>query len=88
MLLKDLLKTKESTYTLCLITFEAIIISILEGIVIKNHLGLVQNCEATVVEEGVSESDLIYHSLFIISQVFQVVLCIDALHQRNTGRIR
>ncbi|KAG1139710.1 hypothetical protein G6F37_012556 [Rhizopus arrhizus] len=87
MLLKDLLKTKESTYTLCLITFEAIIISILEGIVIKNHLGLVQNCEATPVEEGVSESDLIYHSLFIISQVFQVVLCIDALHQRNTVQL-
>lgn len=34
---------------------------------------------------GVSESDLIYHSLFIIAQVFQVVLCADALYQRNTG---
>lgn len=33
---------------------------------------------------GVSESDLIYHALFIIAQVFQVVLCVDALYQRNT----
>jgi hypothetical protein len=30
-------------------------------------------------------SDLIYHGLFIVSQVFQIVLCIDALYQRNTG---
>lgn len=35
---------------------------------------------------GVSESDLIYHSLFIIAQVFQVILCVDALYQRNTGK--
>ncbi|ORE04256.1 hypothetical protein BCV72DRAFT_211639 [Rhizopus microsporus var. microsporus] len=52
-----------------------------------NHLGLVQNCSATIVEEGVSESDLIYHALFIISQVFQVVLCVDALYQRNTAQL-
>ncbi|CEI99719.1 hypothetical protein RMCBS344292_13801 [Rhizopus microsporus] len=74
--------------TLGLVTFEAIVISILEGMVIMNHLGLVQNCSTTIVEEGVSESDLIYHALFIISQVFQVVLCIDALYQRNTGIVQ
>jgi hypothetical protein len=34
---------------------------------------------------GVSVSDLIYHALFIVSQVFQIVLCVDALYQRNTG---
>ncbi|RCH98438.1 hypothetical protein CU097_015037 [Rhizopus azygosporus] len=73
--------------TLGLVTFEAIVISILEGMVIMNHLGLVQNCSATIVEEGVSESDLIYHALFIISQVFQVVLCVDALYQRNTAQL-
>ncbi|CAO3593439.1 unnamed protein product [Absidia cylindrospora] len=39
------------------------------------------------VGDGISESDLIYHSLFIISQVFQVVLCIDALLQRNTAQL-
>jgi hypothetical protein len=31
-------------------------------------------------------SDLIYHGLFIVSQVFQIVLCVDALYQRNTGK--
>ncbi|KAL4212127.1 hypothetical protein AB4K20DRAFT_1890608 [Rhizopus microsporus] len=81
------LKSKESIMTLGLVTFEAIVISILEGMVIMNHLGLVQNCSTTIVEEGVSESDLIYHALFIISQVFQVVLCIDALYQRNTAQL-
>ncbi|KAI7905071.1 uncharacterized protein BX663DRAFT_501589 [Cokeromyces recurvatus] len=80
-------KSKESILTICLVTFEAIVISILEGIVIMNHLGLVQNCDTDSIGEGVSESDLIYHSLFIISQLFQVILCIDALYQRNTAQL-
>lgn len=95
-------KTKESIFTLGLVTFEAIVICILEGIVIMNHLGLVSNCNldtqgkgmysymfakknTKINKLGVSESDLIYHSLFIIAQVFQVILCADALYQRNTG---
>lgn len=41
--------------TLGLVTFEAIVISILEGMVIMNHLGLVQNCSTTIVEEGTQE---------------------------------
>jgi hypothetical protein len=98
-------QTRESIFTLSLVSFEAIVICILEGIVVKNHLGLVQNCAldptgegkkfppsfiffffANFCIQGVSESDLIYHSLFIISQVFQVILCLDALLQRNTGK--
>lgn len=30
---------------------------------------------------------MIYHGLFIVAQVFQVVLCADALYQRNTGNL-
>ncbi|KAI7890605.1 uncharacterized protein EV154DRAFT_421806 [Mucor mucedo] len=52
-----------------------------------NHLGLVQNCAMDKHGKGVSESDLIYHSLFIIAQVFQVILCADALYQRNTAQL-
>ncbi|KAI9273913.1 hypothetical protein EDC94DRAFT_672683 [Helicostylum pulchrum] len=80
-------KTKESIFTLGLVTFEAIVICILEGIVIMNHLGLVSNCNPDTQGKGVSESDLIYHSLFIIAQVFQVILCADALYQRNTAQL-
>ncbi|KAI8876495.1 hypothetical protein K501DRAFT_298782 [Backusella circina FSU 941] len=80
-------QTKESIFTLSLVSFEAIVICILEGIVVMNHLGLVQNCDLDPTGEGVSESDLIYHSLFIISQVFQVILCLDALLQRNTAQL-
>lgn len=100
-------KTKESILTISVVTFEAILICILEGIVIMNHLGLVSNCNPDSAGVGlwdwmrlvislythvnfilgVSESDLIYHSLFIIAQVFQVVLCADALYQRNTGNV-
>ncbi|KAK4511747.1 RRM domain-containing protein [Mucor velutinosus] len=80
-------KTKESIFTISVVTFEAILICILEGIVIMNHLGLVSNCSPDSAGIGVSESDLIYHSLFIIAQVFQVVLCADALYQRNTAQL-
>ncbi|KAL7325256.1 hypothetical protein PS15p_207766 [Mucor circinelloides] len=80
-------KTKESILTISVVTFEAILICILEGIVIMNHLGLVSNCNPDSAGVGVSESDLIYHSLFIIAQVFQVVLCADALYQRNTAQL-
>jgi hypothetical protein len=37
-------RSRDSILTISLVTFEAIVICILEGIVIMNHLGLVQNC--------------------------------------------
>ncbi|OBZ90585.1 hypothetical protein A0J61_01363 [Choanephora cucurbitarum] len=52
-----------------------------------NHHELVSNCNLDTFGKGVSESDVIYHSLFIVSQVFQVILCIDALYQRNTAQL-
>ena len=101
-----LFKTKESIATLSVISLECILICILEGLVVKNHLALVSNCQMDSVGQGiekknrrihvlnhyiliillgVSESDLIYHSLFIVAQAFQVLLCVDALLQKNTG---
>ncbi|ORZ03813.1 hypothetical protein BCR43DRAFT_484030 [Syncephalastrum racemosum] len=80
-------KTPESTATLALITIQCILICFLEGFVVMNHLDLVSNCNMDMSGEGVSESDLIYHSLFIISQAFQVLLCIDALYHRNTAQL-
>ncbi|KAI8087779.1 uncharacterized protein B0P05DRAFT_486985 [Gilbertella persicaria] len=80
-------RTKESIMTFSLVLFECIVICILEGIVIMNHLQLVSNCNPDIIGEGVSESDLIYHSLFIVAQVFQVILCVDALYQRNTAQL-
>lgn len=49
-------KTKESIFTLGLVTFEAIVICILEGIIIMNHLGLVQNCAPDVAGMGNNRS--------------------------------
>lgn len=46
-------KTKESIFTISLVTFEAVIICILEGIVIMNHLGLVQNCDLDKQGKGI-----------------------------------
>ncbi|ORZ06861.1 hypothetical protein BCR42DRAFT_426583 [Absidia repens] len=83
----NIFKNRDFSITLGLVTVECILISILEGFVVMNHLKLVGNCQMTPVGNGVSESDLIYHSLFIASQIFQVILCIDALIQRNTAQL-
>ncbi|ORX46282.1 hypothetical protein DM01DRAFT_303965 [Hesseltinella vesiculosa] len=85
--LADILRNRDFAYTLGLVSVECVLICILEGMVVMNHLGLVSNCAMDTTGEGVSESDLIYHSLFIISQVFQVILCVDALVQRNTAQL-
>ncbi|KAI9313744.1 hypothetical protein BX666DRAFT_1863544 [Dichotomocladium elegans] len=82
-----LFKTKFSTAFIVLVTIEAVVLCILEGLVVKNHLALVSNCNLDLNGQGVSESDLIYHSLFIVAQVFQVILCIDALYNRNTAQL-
>lgn len=47
-------KTKESIFTIGLVTFEAVVICILEGIVIMNHLGLVSNCNPDTVGIGLT----------------------------------
>ncbi|ORZ05406.1 hypothetical protein BCR42DRAFT_428243 [Absidia repens] len=80
-------KNRDFTITLGLVSVECILICFLEGFVVMNHLKMVGNCQMSPVGDGISESDLIYHSLFIISQVFQVVLCVDALIQRNTAQL-
>ncbi|KAI8583759.1 hypothetical protein K450DRAFT_219866 [Umbelopsis ramanniana AG] len=80
-------KTRESTIVFSLICLEAVLVCFLEGFVVMNHLQLVSNCNLSPAAEGVSVSDLIYHALFIVSQVFQIVLCVDALYQRNTAQL-
>ncbi|KAI9283982.1 hypothetical protein BC943DRAFT_280206 [Umbelopsis sp. AD052] len=79
-------KTRESTITFSLICLEAVLVCFLEGFVVMNHLSLVANCNLSPSAEG-NMSDLIYHALFIVSQVFQIVLCVDALYQRNTAQL-
>ncbi|KAI8338007.1 hypothetical protein BC941DRAFT_424339 [Chlamydoabsidia padenii] len=83
----SIFKNRDFVITLSLVTVECIVICLLEGFVVMNHLKLVGNCQMTPIGNGVSESDLIYHSLFVVSQVFQVILCIDALMQRNTAQL-
>ncbi|KAI7876824.1 hypothetical protein K492DRAFT_219705 [Lichtheimia hyalospora FSU 10163] len=79
--------SNDSVATLVIVSVEAVLLSILEGLVVMNHLALVSNCDMDRKGQGVSESDLIYHSLFIVAQVFQVILCVDALHSRNTAQL-
>ncbi|KAL1931685.1 hypothetical protein VTP01DRAFT_9828 [Rhizomucor pusillus] len=89
---KSIFSSIDSIITFALVCIEAVLICFLEGFVVNNHLALVSNCQVNNTPAaqsflGVSESDLIYHSLFIVSQVFQVILCIDALYHKNTAQL-
>jgi hypothetical protein len=57
-------RTKDSIFTLCFVTFEAVIISILEGMVIMNHLRLVSNCHPDTIGEGLT----FHHQNFILKK--------------------
>ncbi|OZJ03855.1 hypothetical protein BZG36_03673 [Bifiguratus adelaidae] len=81
------LQSTTAKVTLGLVTAEAVLVCILEGMVIHFHLSLVSECILNQQVTGVSVSDLIYHALFMASQAFQVYLCIDALRMRNTSQL-
>jgi hypothetical protein len=48
----NIFQTRESTLTFALVSFEAVLICILEGMVIKNHLQLVANCSMDLKGQG------------------------------------
>lgn len=80
-------QSRDSIITVGLITLQALLVCSLESYVVYQHLGLVSNCSLTTVGEGISTSDLIYHGLFMAAQIFQIILALDALHQRNTAQL-
>lgn len=59
-------KSKESIFTFGFVSFEAVVISILEGIVIMNHLGLVQNCDPDSAGEGLCTPQYYSENLRIV----------------------
>ncbi|CAG8467605.1 14295_t:CDS:2 [Dentiscutata erythropus] len=67
--------------------FQAIIITVLEAFVIYFHVNFVSQYQLDSVGDGISEADLIYHSIFILSLFFQVLLVVDALWHRNSVQI-
>ncbi|CAG8589179.1 7824_t:CDS:2, partial [Dentiscutata heterogama] len=73
--------------TLISIISQAIIVTILEAFVIYFHVNFVIQYKLNSVGEGISEADLIYHSIFIFSLFFQVLLVVDALWHRNSVEI-
>ncbi|CAG8701837.1 31496_t:CDS:2 [Gigaspora margarita] len=78
--------------TLISIILQAIINTILECFVIYLHVSLVSQYELDSdstgqLLQGISEADLIYHAIFIISLFFQILLVVDALWRRNSVQI-
>ncbi|CAG8603726.1 8278_t:CDS:2 [Funneliformis mosseae] len=79
--------TKLSTLgkiTLISVILYAITLTLLEIMVIVFHHDFVGQFKLDPQGKGISEADLIYHSIFILSLVFQILLCIDALWRKNT----
>ncbi|CAG8794292.1 14350_t:CDS:2, partial [Cetraspora pellucida] len=69
------------------IILQAIIITVLEAFVIYFHVNFVKQYQLTPQGDGISEADLIYHAIFILSLFFQILLAADALWHRNTVQI-
>ncbi|CAG8747432.1 7163_t:CDS:2, partial [Dentiscutata heterogama] len=65
----------------------AIIITVLESFVVYFHVSFVKQYQLSRQGDGISEADLIYHAIFILSLFFQIILAADALRQRNTVQL-
>ncbi|CAG8648570.1 5492_t:CDS:2, partial [Scutellospora calospora] len=59
----------------------------LEASVIYLHVSFVSQYGLDSVGQGISKVDLIYHSIFILSLFFQIILAADALWHRNIVQI-
>ncbi|RIB13271.1 hypothetical protein C2G38_1975230 [Gigaspora rosea] len=73
--------------TLISIILQAIVITILEAFVIYFHVKFLSQYKLNPIGEGIFETDLIYHAIFIFSLFFQVILVTDALWHRNSIQI-
>ncbi|KAF0442437.1 conserved fungal protein [Gigaspora margarita] len=76
-----------SKFTFISIILQAIIITVLESFVIYFHVNFVKQYQLSRQGDGISEADLIYHAIFILSLFFQVLLAADALWNRNAVQL-
>ncbi|RIB01647.1 hypothetical protein C2G38_2256060 [Gigaspora rosea] len=74
-------------FTFISIILQAIIITVLESFVIYFHVNFVKQYQLSRQGDGISEADLIYHAIFILSLFFQVLLAADALFHRNAVQL-
>ncbi|GBB94445.1 hypothetical protein RclHR1_02360003 [Rhizophagus clarus] len=65
----------------------AIILTSLEILVVYFHHTFVDQFNLDRRGDGISEADLIYHAIFILSLAFQVLLCVDALWRKNSMQL-
>ncbi|CAG8477343.1 202_t:CDS:2 [Ambispora gerdemannii] len=79
--------SKIGKITLGSILLFTIVVTVLECLVIYFHVSLVSDFTLDEHGKGISTADLIYHSIFLFSLLFQILLVADALHYRNTIQI-
>ncbi|KAI8886256.1 hypothetical protein K501DRAFT_178150 [Backusella circina FSU 941] len=63
---------------------ECIAVTILECFITYYHSSLVSYCYFTASGLGLMQTDLIYHALFVMAIIYQLILFLDTLKQRNT----
>ncbi|KAG9306075.1 hypothetical protein G9A89_015979 [Geosiphon pyriformis] len=71
-------------FTLISSIIYSIVATTIECFVIYYHVNFVGNFKLDKRGKGISDADLIYHSIFIFSLAFQILLVVDALWRRNT----
>ncbi|KAI8144348.1 hypothetical protein BJV82DRAFT_667558 [Fennellomyces sp. T-0311] len=67
--------------------FEAIVVSVLEGLRVSQTATQASQCVLTPAGVGVSYTNLIYRGLVIAAPLYQLLLCVDTLKQRCTAQL-
>ncbi|KAI8391092.1 uncharacterized protein BYT42DRAFT_181445 [Radiomyces spectabilis] len=66
---------------------EAAAVIVLEALIVQYHVSYISSCILSTIELGASEADLILHGLMMATQIYQVLICIDAVKHRITAQL-
>lgn len=80
---KDIIYCHTSMALLVILAVEAIAVTAMEGCIIYYHTLIFAHCNLSLRTLGISQIDLVYHGIFIMSFIYQVFLYMDSLRQRN-----
>lgn len=70
-----------------ILTVEALVVTAMEGCIIYYHTLIFARCNLSLRTLGLSQVDLVYHGIFVMSFIYQVFLYMDSLRQRNVFQL-
>ncbi|KAI8646434.1 hypothetical protein BD408DRAFT_325590, partial [Parasitella parasitica] len=66
---------------------EALAMTAMEGYIVYYHTLIFAHCDLSLRTLGLSQADLVYHGIFIMSFVYQLFLYMDSIRQRNVFQL-